>query len=98
MPQLAERLDPFDRLLPISWGDDPPGEQLDLTDVDRALLNVGSVGQPRDENPKTAYTVYDTDTREYTLYRDAYEPEITSEKIRRAGLPALLGERLLHGR
>ena len=73
-------------------------EQLDLTDVDRALLNVGSVGQPRDENPKTAYAVYDTDTREYTLYRDAYEPEITSEKIRRAGLPALLGERLLHGR
>ncbi len=73
-------------------------EQLDLTDVDRALLNVGSVGQPRDENPKTAYALYDAEAGQYTLYRDAYEPETTSRKIRQAGLPALLGERLLHGR
>ena len=73
-------------------------EQLSLTDVDRALINVGSVGQPRDENPKTAYAVYDSGSQHYTLYRDTYDTEKTGEKIRKAGLPAILGERLVYGR
>lgn len=73
-------------------------EQFSLADVERALINVGSVGQPRDENPKTAYAIYDSDTHDYTLYRDSYDSETTGDKIRRAGLPSILGERLLYGR
>ncbi|NRA97071.1 MAG: metallophosphoesterase family protein [Planctomycetes bacterium] len=73
-------------------------EELSLADVDRALVNVGSVGQPRDENPKTAYAIYDSGSHNYTLYRDAYDTETTGDKIRKAGLPAILGERLLYGR
>ncbi len=64
----------------------------------RALINVGSVGQPRDDNPKTAFAVYDSRTREYALHRVAYDAKRTAEKIRRAGLPDILGERLLFGR
>ena len=73
-------------------------EEISLQGYDKALINVGSVGQPRDENPKTAYAIYDTEERTYTLYRDAYDSEATGEKIRQAGLPSVLGERLLYGR
>lgn len=73
-------------------------ERFSLEGVDRALINVGSVGQPRDENPKTAYALYDSETLEYTLYRDTYDTDTTGDKIRKAGLPPILGERLLYGR
>lgn len=73
-------------------------EHFSLANVRKALINVGSIGQPRDENPKTAYAVYDSTTREYTLYRESYDEKAAAEKIRRAGLPPILGERLLFGR
>lgn len=73
-------------------------EHFALNDVEHALINVGSVGQPRDENPKTAFAIYDTDTHEYTLFREEYDSEMTGDKIRKAGLPPILGERLLYGR
>ena len=73
-------------------------EHFSLADVHRALINVGSIGQPRDDNPKTAYALYDTDRQEYTLFRERYAEQVTAEKIRRAGLPPILGERLLFGR
>jgi diadenosine tetraphosphatase ApaH/serine/threonine PP2A family protein phosphatase len=73
-------------------------ENLSLAEVSKALINVGSVGQPRDDNPKTAYAIYDTTTREYTLMRVAYDAKHTADKIRKAGLPPILGERLLFGR
>ncbi|HMS16075.1 MAG TPA: metallophosphoesterase family protein [Planctomycetota bacterium] len=72
--------------------------RLDLSQVHRALINVGSIGQPRDENPQTAFGLFDTNTRVYTLYRETYDLTATREKIARAGLPSLLGERLVHGR
>lgn len=73
-------------------------EHLSLEGVRRSLINVGSIGQPRDENPKTAFAVLDTELQEYTLFRERYDEQVTAEKIRRAGLPAILGERLLYGR
>lgn len=73
-------------------------EHFDLTTVQRALINVGSIGQPRDENPKTAFAIYDSEKQDYTLYRERYSEQVTAEKIRKAGLPPILGERLLHGR
>ena len=72
--------------------------QFRLPESARALINVGSVGQPRDDNPKTAVAVYDSKTREYTLLRVPYNAQQTVAKIRRAGLPDILGERLLFGR
>jgi diadenosine tetraphosphatase ApaH/serine/threonine PP2A family protein phosphatase len=73
-------------------------ESLRLKGIAKALINVGSVGQPRDENPKTAFAIYDSDEEVYTLFREAYDSERTGAKIRGAGLPAILGERLLYGR
>ncbi len=73
-------------------------EHLYLGDVARALVNVGSIGQPRDENPKTAFAIYDSGRQEYTLYRELYDAQRTAAKIRNAGLPPILGERLLYGR
>lgn len=71
---------------------------LRLEDVGRALVNVGSVGQPRDENPLAALALFDTRTREYALERVPYDIETTAEKIRRAGLPEVLAQRLFVGR
>ena len=50
------------------------------------FVNLGSVGQPRDNNPKAAYVVYDMDEGTVELRRTAYDIEITRKKIRDAGL------------
>jgi predicted phosphodiesterase len=81
------------KLIEHSFSPDIP-----LKAVDQALINVGSVGQPRDDNPCTAFAVYDSATREYRLYRAPYDARQTASKIRRVGLPAVLGDRLLLGR
>jgi diadenosine tetraphosphatase ApaH/serine/threonine PP2A family protein phosphatase len=64
----------------------------------RTISNVGSVGQPRDEDPRAAFGVYDAETRVLTIERVAYDVEATIERIRAAGLPPLLGDRLRIGR
>lgn len=61
------------------------------------IINVGSVGQPRDGNPKACYTVYDTETNLLEIKRMGYNLEITQEKIIKAGLPQILAERLAGG-
>jgi len=65
---------------------------------ERALINVGSIGQPRDDNPQLAVGVYDTDTGDYRLHRVAYDIDRAAWKIGQAGLPPVLGERLFYGR
>jgi diadenosine tetraphosphatase ApaH/serine/threonine PP2A family protein phosphatase len=70
---------------------------LDLGEVQRALVNVGSVGQPRDENPCTAYAVYDTEAGTVSLKRAMYDIEREAHRIRSAGLPPTLADRLFHG-
>lgn len=62
-----------------------------------ALINVGSVGQPRDEDPRCAFGVYDSKDRSFMLHRAEYDIRGAAAKIRRAGLPVVLAERLLHG-
>lgn len=62
------------------------------------IINVGSVGQPRDKNPQAAYCVYDADSGEIQIKRVSYDIETTRKKIIGAGLPKALGERLLTGR
>jgi len=72
--------------------------EIDLSGVDRAIVNPGSVGQPRDENPRAAVGIYDSETLKLTIERVEYDIEAATSKILRAGLPEVLAERLWHGR
>jgi len=64
----------------------------------RYLVNVGSVGQPRDRDPRAAYALWDLEARRVTIRRVAYDVARAREKILAAGLPRPLGDRLLAGR
>ncbi len=63
----------------------------------KVLMNVGSVGQPRDEDPRAAYAIYDTETNQASIRRVEYDIPTTQQKIRDAGLPAVLADRLALG-
>ena len=62
------------------------------------FINVGSVGQPRDGNPDSAYVIYCTKTREIEFVRIPYDVQTAMEKNIRAGLPERLAYRLAQGR
>jgi predicted phosphodiesterase len=62
------------------------------------FVNVGSVGQPRDGNPKAAYVVYDLDEGSIELRRLDYDIKTTQQKILDAGLPPRLAYRLAEGK
>lgn len=62
------------------------------------LVNVGSVGQPRDGDARAGYGILDADARELRLYRVSYPVEEAQRKIIAAGLPASLANRLALGR
>ena len=62
------------------------------------FVNVGAVGQPRDNNPKTGYVVYDVDEGTIELRRLEYDIATAQKKILEAGLPPRLAERLAFGR
>jgi diadenosine tetraphosphatase ApaH/serine/threonine PP2A family protein phosphatase len=64
----------------------------------RFIVNVGSVGQPRDMNPRLSFGIFDTAEWKYENVRSEYDVETASEKIRAAGLPRMLADRLLVGR
>jgi len=63
----------------------------------RYIINIGSVGQPRDGNPLSSYGLYDTETNEYRLIRVEYNIALAQQKILAAGLPRFLAERLSVG-
>ena len=62
------------------------------------MLNPGSVGQPRDGDPRAAYAIYDCEARRVTYHRVAYDVDGAQRKIHAAGLPPFLAERLAVGR
>lgn len=64
----------------------------------KVMVNVGSIGQPRDENPDSVCVVYDTDEKVVRVSRVKYNVEKASRKIIQAGLPEILAERLKYGR
>jgi diadenosine tetraphosphatase ApaH/serine/threonine PP2A family protein phosphatase len=70
---------------------------VDLDAGSRYLINPGSVGQPRDRDPRAAYALYDSDQRRLYLYRVNYRVAAARRKILQAGLPSVLGDRLLFG-
>ncbi len=63
----------------------------------RYIINVGSVGQPRDGNPKLSFGVFDTENFDYRLVRLDYDIKTASDKILNEGLPDFLAMRLLGG-
>lgn len=75
-----------------------PGEPIPLLRQRRWLGVLGSVGQPRDGDPAAAYSTYDTATGDLVCHRVAYDVLAASAKIRAAGLPAILADRLFEGR
>jgi diadenosine tetraphosphatase ApaH/serine/threonine PP2A family protein phosphatase len=78
----------------------PRGDQFRLTinDEGRYLVNCGSVGQPRDGDPRAAYGVLDTDAHALTIHRVPYDLATAQGKIIGAGLPEVLAQRLAMGR
>ncbi len=64
----------------------------------RLLINPGSVGQPRDGDPRAAYGILDPEAQTFTFHRVAYAIEITQERMRVRGLPMRLIDRLELGR
>ncbi len=72
-------------------------DTLALRPGSRYFINVGSVGQPRDGDPRAAYAVYDLAAGEITLHRVPYDVASTQRKIVDAGLPEPLAMRLTFG-
>jgi diadenosine tetraphosphatase ApaH/serine/threonine PP2A family protein phosphatase len=73
-----------------------PGETLDLLKA-RYLVNPGSVGQPRDRDPRAAYAILDTGRGTVTAHRVAYDVAKTQRQMALANLPDVLVARLAHG-
>ncbi|MBI4394583.1 MAG: metallophosphoesterase family protein [Candidatus Omnitrophica bacterium] len=66
-----------------------------LTRGERYLINPGSIGQPRDKNPKLGFAFFDSDELTLEIVRLDYDNKKAADKIRKAGLPAYLADRLL---
>ncbi len=73
-------------------------EQLMIEPGKKYFINTGSVGQPRDGDPRAAYCIYHTDREVVEQRRIRYDMATTQKKIISAGLPRLLAERLELGR
>jgi diadenosine tetraphosphatase ApaH/serine/threonine PP2A family protein phosphatase len=80
----------------VEGGVAPAGTEVELEGV-RALLNPGSVGQPRDGDPRAAYLLLDLDAQQASFRRVEYDVERTQREMREAGLPELLAARLSLG-
>jgi len=78
-------------------GDSRPFD-IALKDEARYLINPGSVGQPRDGDPRAGFAVVDTETRRVTIHRIAYPVAKAQARIIEEGLPEILAERLAVGR
>ena len=74
------------------------GEKVDLDPNIRMVVNPGSVGQPRDGDPRASYAIYDTEANSITLHRVEYAIDATQKLMAEAGLPRWLIERLSAGR
>lgn len=87
-----------DGALDVSGPDRSSARRLSLQPDHKYLINPGSVGQPRDGDPRAAYGLLDTEARELVLFRVRYAVEEAQAKIREAGLPDVLAARLATGR
>ena len=80
----------------LAGGLAPDGTETDFAGA-RWILNPGSVGQPRDGDPRAAYLVVDLEARHVSFRRVQYDIAETQAQVREAGLPEMLGLRLQLG-
>jgi len=73
------------------------GDGIQLDPSARYLMNPGSIGQPRDHDPRAAYAIYDDQRRTILTRRVIYDARGAAMRIEAAGLPPVLGQRLLLG-
>jgi diadenosine tetraphosphatase ApaH/serine/threonine PP2A family protein phosphatase len=73
------------------------GGRIEVLPEYRYIINVGSVGQPRDRNPQASFAFYDDGARAVEIRRVQYDIKGVQERILRARLPRQLGERLALG-
>lgn len=73
-------------------------EEIKIMPNHKYLINVGSVGQPRDRDPRAGFVTLDLVNRVVKLHRVQYDIEACQKKIISAGLPIRLSERLAVGR
>lgn len=89
--------------LPVAFFDTNPityslGPEIESDPETKTLINVGSVGQPRDEDARACYALYDSERGVVIIRRVKYNIEQAAQKITQAGLPDVLAERLFLGR
>jgi predicted phosphodiesterase len=80
---------------PISYFLEP---EIDLSLSSKTIVNVGSVGQPRDQDPRASYAIYDSEAGMVYLRRVDYDIKGAQDAIEEAGLPATNSHRLMFGR
>ncbi len=73
-------------------------EKIKLTPEKRYIVNVGSVGQPRDRNPRPSFCIFDSDAMTIEIKRIGYNVAEAQKRIIEAGLPSFLADRLLIGK
>lgn len=89
--------------VPVGFFDTDPitytlDQEIPIDDEVSVIVNAGSVGQPRDENNKASYALFDTDSKLVTIRRLEYDIDAAANKIRQAGLPEILALRLYQGK
>lgn len=75
----------------------PVGKPLAIRPGERYIVNVGSVGQPRDGNARAAYAIFDESDRTVRFFRVEYDVDTAARKILDAGLPEILADRIRRG-
>lgn len=70
---------------------------VNLNNYSKSFINPGSVGQPRDNDPRASYGLFDSEKNEFTLLRTEYNIAAVQEKMRIVGLPQFLIGRLVYG-
>ena len=84
-------------MAPVPMFQPLPTAEAALLDKQRCIVNPGSVGQPRDRDTRASYAVFDDDKAAIEHYRVVYDITATQGKMRQAGLPQYLIDRLDHG-
>ena len=75
-----------------------PGAPIKLRPDRQWLVIPGSAGQPRDGNPAACYAIFEPGSATLTFHRVAYDHDMAAAKVRAAGLPESLAQRLIHAR
>jgi len=89
--------------IPLAFFDTDPmiyslEQEIHVNAEGKTLINVGSVGQPRDEDPRASCALYDSDEQVVRLHRVTYDVRLAGQKIVDAGLPEALALRLELGK